>query len=126
MADGSLLRPLEELGDLLPLAQLHVGLLPIGTLAHEPPLAFHLAVRDGGPYPLDLRTEQLLDGALDVDLRRTGRHLEHDRPRVLAQQRRLFGHQRPSDYVCQFDGFSALSYPKVSCSFSSASRVAIT
>src|SRR5688500_11235323 len=33
------LSALEELGDLLPLAQLHVRLLPVGPLPHEPALA---------------------------------------------------------------------------------------
>src|SRR4029079_5367092 len=98
-----------------------------------------------------LDAEQLLDRALDVDLRRADRHLEHDRPRILAQQRRLLGDQRTPDDVCQFhvrslpascfllpavlralagqrDAGSGkrASYPRLSCSFSIASRVAMT
>ena len=62
------LRPLQELGHLLALAQLDVGLLPVRALADEPALALELAVRDRGAHRCDLRAEQLLDRALDVDL----------------------------------------------------------
>ena len=88
--------------DLLAVAQLDVGLLPVGPLPDEAPLPLELAVRDRRPHALDLRAEQLLDGALDVHLVGADRDLEHQRPRVLAEERRLLGDQRPADDVSQF------------------------
>src|SRR5215471_7210399 len=115
----SFLGSLQELGDFFALFELHVGLLPVGPLADEAPLALHLAVRDRGPDALDLRSEQLLDRPPNVDLRRLRRDLEHQRPPVFAQKRRLFGDERATDNVC-------LLHARFSCSFSRASRVAIT
>ena len=56
--------------DLLAVPELDVGLLPVRSLTHEAALALELAVRDRRPHGLDLRAEQLLDRALDVDLGR--------------------------------------------------------
>ena len=53
----------------------------------------------------DLRAEQRLDGALDVDLVGVHRHLEHQRPAVLAEDRGLLGDERAPDDVCQFHGW---------------------
>ena len=64
----------------------------------------------------DLRAEQLLDGALDLDLVRAGRHLEDDRPAVLAQDRRLLGDQRPANDVGQFHDFARCRRPALPCS----------
>src|SRR6266542_6984288 len=110
-----LLCPFQELGDFLARAELHVGLLPVGALTDEAPLALHLAVRDRGPDALDFRAEQLLDGALDVDLRRARRDLEHERAAVFTQQRRLLGDERAADNVCLFHVSSQL--PVTSCQF---------
>ena len=63
--------------------------------------------------------EQLLDRALDVDLRRARGHFEHERATVLAQERCLLGDERPADDVCLFHASDASSFCK-------ASRVAIT
>src|SRR5262249_25485413 len=66
----------------------------------EAPLALHLAVGDRRPHAFDFRPEQLLDSALDVDLRRVRRHLEDKGPSILTQDSRLLGDEPPSDYVC--------------------------
>src|SRR6266540_5718887 len=144
------LRSFKELRNLLALAKLDVGLLPVGALADEPPLALHLPVRHCGPHRFDLRPEQLLDRALDVHFRGVGRDLEHERPAGLAQQRRLLGDQRAANDICLFHNLSRINvecrmpnaktslprfgiwhwtfgiYPSDSWSFSRASRVAIT
>src|SRR3954471_13634696 len=93
------LRSLEELRNLLSLAEFHVRFLPVGALPDEPSLTLHLAVRDRRPHALNFRAEQLLDRALDVDLGRPGRDLEHQRPIALTNHGRLLGDQRASDYV---------------------------
>src|SRR5436309_5743727 len=122
---GIPLGSLQELRDLLALAQLHVRLLPVRSLAGEAPLPLDLAVRDRGADRVHLRPEQLLDRALDVHLRGVGRHLEHERAAAFAQRGRLLGDQRAADDVCQFHNVSSV-YANVSCSFSIASRVTIT
>src|SRR5262245_20732002 len=71
-----LLSPLQELGQLLAFPQRDVGLLPVGPASEEPPLSLHLAVRQRGAHVLDLRSEQLLDRAPDIDLVRVPRHFE--------------------------------------------------
>src|SRR5438128_3704945 len=125
---GIPLGALQELRDLLALAQLHVRLLPVRSLAGEAPLPLDLAVRDRGADRVHLRPEQLLDRALDVHLRGVGRHLEHERAAAFAQRGRLLGDQRAADDVCQFHNVSSVNavYASVSCSFSTASRVTIT
>src|SRR4029450_12212377 len=90
------LRALQEFRHLLALAQLHVGLLPVRPAAGVAPLPLDLAVRDAGPDALDFRSEQLLDGALDLGLVRAGRDVKHDGAAVLALDRRLLGDQRPA------------------------------
>src|SRR6185295_2188213 len=87
--------------------------------AGEPSLPLDLPVRDARADAFDLGAEQLLDRALDLDLVRGGRHLEHDRPAVFAQQRRLLGDERAADHVGEL-------HASASCSFSSAPCVATT
>src|SRR5580765_2559759 len=114
------LRPLQKFWHLRAFAQLDVGLLPVRPASGEPALPLDLSVRDARPDALDLGAEQLLDRAFDFDLVRAGRHLEHNRPAVFAQDRRLLGDERAADHVCQFHELSA------SCSFSRAPCVATT
>ena len=99
---GMAYAPSRNSGIFCAFAQLHVGLLPVRAPAGEAALPLDLAVRDAGADALDLGAEQLLDRALDLDLVGAGRHLEHDRPAVFAQERRLLGDERPADDVCQF------------------------
>src|SRR5688572_6160896 len=117
-----LLSSLQELGQLLAFPERHVGLFRVRAAADELALPLELAVRqrraDGG----DLRPEQRLDGALDIDLVSVPRDLEHQRATVLAEGRGLLSDQRSPNDVSQFhDG-----YPSASWSFSSAARVTIT
>src|SRR5262249_37285921 len=98
------------------LPELHIRLLPVRPLSDEPSLALHLAVRDGGADRLDFRAEQLLDCALDVDLRGARRHLEHERAAAFAQQRRLLGDQRASDYIRLLHNVSLSGQFPMSCS----------
>src|SRR5262245_4114787 len=100
------LRALQELWHLLPFAQFHVGLLPVGPAPGIAALPLDLAVRDARTQTLDLRAEQLLDGALDLGLVRVRRDVEHDRPSVLAKDRRLLGNQRPADDICELHLFT--------------------
>src|SRR6185369_8036963 len=95
------LRAFQEFRHLRALAKLDVRLLPVRAAAGEPSLPLDLPVRDAGADALDLRAEQLLDRALDLDLVGAGRHLEHDRAAVLAQDRRLLGGGRPTDHNSQ-------------------------
>src|SRR5207253_10578245 len=62
------------------------------------------------PDARHLRSEQLLDGALDLDLVRAGRHLKHDRAAVFAQDGRLLGNQRAPDDICQFHASASWSF----------------
>src|SRR5690242_18259861 len=101
MCEWPWLRALQEFGHLRALAQLHVRLLPVRSLARVAALTLDLAVRDRGADAVDLRSEQLLDGALDLDLVRARGHFEHDRPAVFAHDRRFLRDERPSDDVCQ-------------------------
>src|SRR5262249_14378427 len=104
----------------LAIAEAHVRLLPIRTLADEPPLALRLAMRLRRAHLGDLRSEQLLDRLLDLDLGGIDRHLEDQRLAILlAQDRRLFRDDRALDDVGQF-------HERASCRRSSAARVAIT
>ena len=82
--------PSKNSGSFSPCAQLHVGLLPVRALSGEPPLALHLAVRDGGADVLDLRSQQRLDGALDFRLVGVRRHFEHDRPPIRSRWMDVF------------------------------------
>src|SRR5204863_6869256 len=95
------LRSLQEFRNLRAFAELHIGFLPVRSAARETPLPLDLAVRDGRPDALDLRPEQLLHGVLDLNLVRAARHLEHNRPAVFAQDRRLLRDERPADHVSQ-------------------------
>src|SRR3954466_9544656 len=116
------LRPLQELGQLLAFPERHVRLLRVRAAADELALPLELAMRQRRAHGGDLRPEQRLDGALDVDLVRVPRHLEHQRVPLLAEDRGLLGDQWTPDDVSQFhDG-----YPSTSWSFSSAARVRIT
>src|SRR5688572_2919322 len=117
-ATGNALGSLQEFGDLFPFAQLHVGLLPVRALADEAPLPLELAVRDRGPHRFDLRAEQLLDRALDVDLGGAAGDLEHEGAAGFTQQRGLLGDQRAANDVREL-------HASDSCSFSIASRVAM-
>src|SRR5262249_2132849 len=92
----------------------------IRSLTDRSTLALHLAVGERRADALDLRAEQLLDRALDVDLVRVHRDLEHQRPVLLADHRRLLGDERAPNDVRQFH------HPSASCSFSSAARVRTT
>src|SRR5262245_28917472 len=113
------LRSLQELGHLLALAQRHVRLLPIRSASREASLPLHLAVPERRADALDLRPEQLLDGAPDIDLVGVSRDLEHQRASSLAHAGGLLGDQRaPQNVGCL--------HPSASCSFSSAARVTTT
>src|SRR5688572_22581464 len=96
------LRSLQELGQLFAFPQLYVRLLPVRPPADVASLAFHLSVRERRAHAFDLRTEQLLDGALDIDLVGVPGHLEHERAAVIADDGRLLGDQWTPDDVCQF------------------------
>src|SRR5438477_114516 len=100
---------LKELRNLFALAELDVRLLPIGPLSDETTLALHLAVRNRRAHRFDLGSQQLLDGALDVDLRRVRRDFEHQRPPVLAQERGLLGDQGAPNNVCLFHNTSPVN-----------------
>src|SRR5262245_1038642 len=78
-------------------------------------------MRDARPDGVHFRSEQLLDGALDLRFVRGGGDVEHDRPSVFAEDRRLLRHERPPDDIRQFQ-----AHDNASCSFSIAPRVAIT
>src|SRR5262245_60234117 len=117
------LRAFEELWHLRAFAQLHVGLLPVRPAAGESSLALDLPVRDARPNALDLRAEELLHGTFDLHLVGVARHLEHDRPTVFAQDRRLLGDERASNHISQSHrtlGCSVLIaiYASASCNFS--------
>src|SRR5262245_49623572 len=117
----SRLRSLQELRELFALPQLHVRLLPVRTPAHVLALALHLAVGKGGADALHPGSEQLLDRPLDVDLVGVLRHLEDQRPAILADDGRLLGDDRAPDDVGDFQ-----AHPRASCSFSSAACVSTT
>src|SRR5690349_12417885 len=61
--NSRLLRPLQEIRELLAFPQRHVRLLPVRAAAGKPALALHLAVRERGPHVRHLRAEQRFDGA---------------------------------------------------------------
>src|SRR5215203_4281704 len=113
------LRAFEKFRQLLAQLQPHVGLLPVRAPARKAALPLHLPVRHGRPDALDLRAEELLDRLLDLDLVRAGRHLEHDRPAVFAEDRGLLGDERSPDHVREL-------HASTSCSRSTAARVAMT
>src|SRR5581483_5889625 len=115
------LRSLQKFWHLRAFAKLHIGLLPVRAASGVAALALHLAVRDARADALDLRADQLFDGALDLRLVRGGRHVEHDRPPVLAEDRRFLGDERPADDVGELQ-----HYASASCSFSIAPLVATT
>src|SRR4030095_12402434 len=112
--------PLQEVGQLLAVPQLHVGLLPVRAPAYELALTLHLAVRERGANALPFGTEQRFGCALDVDLVGVHRHLEDQRLAVLADDRGLLGEERAPDDVSQFH------QPNASCSFSNAALVSTT
>src|SRR6476469_900663 len=115
------LRALEELRHLLAVAQPHVGLLPIRTLAREASLTLDLAMRHGRAHAGHLRAQQLLDRLLDLHLGGVDVDAEHQRLLVLLlEERRLLADQRPSNDIRE------LHQANASCSRSSAVRVAIT
>src|SRR5262245_46995407 len=113
------LRPFQEFGNLRALAELHVGLLPVGPAARVAPLPLHLAVRDAGADAVHFRSQQLLDGAADLRLVGARRHVKHQRAAVLAEDRRLLGDQRAANDIREF-------HDRVSWSFSIAPLVATT
>src|SRR5262249_15214040 len=86
---------------LLAFAKRHVGLLPVRSAAGEAALPLDLAVRDARPDAIDLRAEQLLDGAADLRLVCRGRDLEDDRPSVLTLDRGLLSNRRPPNDICR-------------------------
>src|SRR5688572_20528028 len=114
------LRPLQELGQLLAIPQLHVRLLPVRAPPHVLALALHLAVRERRAHALHLGAEQRLDRAFDVDLVGVHRHLEHQRLAVFTDDGGLLGDERALDDVSEFH------QPNASWSFSSAALVSTT
>src|SRR5919201_2830403 len=91
---ASLSGALEE-RDGLALAEGHDGLLPVGAAAHAAADALVLAARDGGADGGDVHAEELLDGALHLDLRRVAVDLERVLLIRLAPALRLLGDERP-------------------------------
>src|SRR5262245_34363756 len=91
------LHALEELDRLLALAQPHVGLLPVGPLAHEAPLPAGLAMHQRHAHLGHLDLELRLDRPLDVDLVGPAVDLEGDDVLLVAQLGRLLGDQRTPD-----------------------------
>src|SRR5688500_20350353 len=89
------LRSLQEFGQLLAFPQLHVRLLPVRPAADVAPLALHLSVRQRCAHAFELRAEQLLDGALDIDIVRVPGNLEHESPAVVDDEDSLTGDDRP-------------------------------
>src|SRR2546425_1640285 len=96
------LRPLQELGHLLAFPELHICLLPVRAAPGKATLALDLSVIDRRANALDLRPEQMLDGAPDVDLVRVRGDPEDQRPVVLANHGGLLGDDRAMKYVGEF------------------------
>src|SRR5271157_5375085 len=110
---------LREIGRLLALLQLHVGLLPRRAVAREPSPATQLPVERGRPHFRDLHFEQLLDGGLDLRLVGIQRHFEAQRALVIFPLHALLGHQRAADHVVEFHFASASEIFRAAASDSS-------
>src|SRR5690606_35265360 len=106
-----------ELRHLLAVAQPDVRLLPVRPASRKAPLPLDLSAHRRGADVGDLRAEQLLDRATDVDLRRIHRDLQHQRAAVLAEDGRLLRDERAADDLRQ-------PHDSTSCSRSMAARVA--
>ena len=89
-----------------------------GRRPDEAALALQLAAHARRAHVGDLRAEQMLDGVANLNLVGVARHLQHERPAVLAEDGRLLGDERPADDVGQL-------HDSTSCRRSRAARVAI-
>src|SRR5208283_6048448 len=98
---------LREIGRLLALLQLHVGLLPRRAVASELSPAPQLSIEGGCPHFRNFHFEQLLDGGLDLRLVGLERHFEAQRALVVFLLHALLGHQRASNHVVEFHFASA-------------------
>src|ERR1700730_7583739 len=92
-----LLQILRVLDHLFAFRQLHVGFLPIATIAFVLTAAAHLAVKIGGAHIIDLHFEDLLHRFLDLRLGRARRDFKDDRVLRLFHAQALFGDDRPAN-----------------------------
>src|SRR3984893_11888537 len=103
-ATQALLQILRVLDHLFAFRQLHVGFLPIATIAFVLTAAAHLAVKIGGAHIIDLHFEDLLHRFLDLRLGRARRDFKDDRVLRLFHAQALFGDDRPANNLIRRGG----------------------